>query len=233
MIFLDEVHVWNASLAVPDDSIRNAWAILSPDEVARAEQLRIEKDRKRFVVARGILRKILSVILEVPPSTVRFETTSYGKPVLAAEYSRADIQFNLSHSHDLALYAVTQSRRVGIDLEYIREIDAVNVAEHFFSQGEYENLRLLPADQQRAAFFDCWTRKEAYIKARGEGLTRPLQSFEVSILPEKPQLLWCEGDPEELDRWFFSNVSPSAEYAATLAVEGRGWVLSTWHWQHS
>ena len=233
MISLDEVHVWNASLAVPDDTFRNAWAILSPDEVARAERLLIEKDRKRFVVARGILRKILSVILEVPPSTVRFETTSYGKPVLAAEYSRADIQFNLSHSHDLALYAVTQSRRVGIDLEYIREIDAVNVAEHFFSQREYESLRLLPANQQRAAFFDCWTRKEAYIKARGEGLTRPLQSFEVSILPEKPQLLWCEGDPTEPDRWFFANVSPSAEYAATLAVEGRGWALSTWHWQHS
>ena len=233
MISLDEVHVWNASLDVPDDTIRNAWAILSPDEIARAEQLRIEKDRKRFVVARGILRKILSVILDVPPSVVRFETTSHGKPVLAAEYSRADIQFNLSHSHDLALYVVTQSRHVGIDLEYIREIDAVNVAEHFFSPGEYENLRRLPTDQQRAAFFTCWTRKEAYIKASGEGLARPLQSFEVSILPDNPELLWCADDPAEISRWSFENVSPCADYAATLAVEGHGWALSTCHWQHS
>jgi len=233
MISLDEVHVWNASLAVPDDTIRNAWAILSPDEVARAEQLRKEKDRKRFVVARGILRKILSVILDVPPSVVRFETTIHGKPVLAAEYARAGIQFNLSHSHDLALYAVTQSRRIGIDLEYIREIDALNVAEHFFSREESDNLRCLPADQQRAAFFTCWTRKEAYIKAIGEGLARSLQSFEVSILPDKPELLWCENDPAEINRWSFANVSPSADYAATLAVEGRGWALSTCHWQHS
>jgi 4'-phosphopantetheinyl transferase len=233
MISLDEVHIWNASLDVPDDTIRNAWAILSPDEVARAEGLRLERDRKRFVVARGILRKILSAILDVPPSVVRFETTSHGKPVLAAEHARVGIQFNLSHSHDLALFAVTQSRGVGIDVEYIREIDAVNVAEHFFSRGEYENLRRLPADQQRAAFFTCWTRKEAYIKARGEGLARSLQSFEVSILPEKPQLLWCEDDPTEIDRWSFANVSPCAEYAATLAVEGHGCVISTWHWQHS
>ena len=232
MISLDEVHVWNASLDVSDDTIRNAWAILSPDEVARAEQLRIEKDRKRFVVARGTLRKILSVILGVPPSVVHFETTIHGKPVLAAEHSRAGIQFNLSHSHDLALYAVTQSRRIGIDLEYIREIDALNVAEHFFSREEYENLRRLPADQQRAAFFTCWTRKEAYIKARGEGLARSLQSFEVSIR-DKPELLWCEDDPAEINRWSFANVSPSADYAATLAVEGHGWALSTCHWQHS
>src|SRR5262245_53539834 len=120
MISLDEVHVWSASLNVPDDTIRTAWAILSPDEVARAERLRKEKDRNRFVVARGILRKILSVILEVPPSIVRFETTTHGKPVLAAEHSGAGIEFNLSHSHDLALYVVTKSRHVGIDLEYIR-----------------------------------------------------------------------------------------------------------------
>jgi 4'-phosphopantetheinyl transferase len=232
VISTDEVHIWSASLDVPDDRIRNLWAILSPDEVERAERLRTEKNRKRFVVARGILREILAKILDIPPSSVRFETSIHGKPALATEHSTAGIQFNLSHSHDLALYAVTRSRRVGIDLEYVRDIDADVIAQHFFSREECANLRRIPADQQRDAFFRCWTRKEAYIKARGEGLTRPLQSFEVSILPETPQLLWCEDDPTEIDRWSFANVSPCAGYEATLAVEGHDWALSTWLWQH-
>jgi 4'-phosphopantetheinyl transferase len=205
---------------------------LSEDEQARAERFYFQIDRERFIVARGALREILGVYLNRAAKSVLFCYGPHGKPVLAQDPGGNTIHFNMSHSHGVALYAVTRGREVGIDLEFIREsLEVEQLAERFFSQREIATLRGLPVSLRKHAFFLCWTRKEAYIKARGEGLSLPLEQFDVSLIPGEPAaLLRTQGDPDETLRWSLQELGVDPGYVSALAVEGRGWSLSCWQW---
>jgi 4'-phosphopantetheinyl transferase len=205
---------------------------LAADERARAERFYFQRDRERFVVARAALRAILGGYLNSTPESLSFCYGSRGKPALAADCSQDAIRFNVSHSGDVALYAVTRAREVGVDVELIRpELNAERLAERFFSPREIDTLRTLPADLRRHAFFLAWTRKEAYVKATGDGLSLPLNQFAVSLIPGEPAaLLSAEGDPREALRWSLRELTPGPGYVAALAVEGHGWSLACWDW---
>jgi 4'-phosphopantetheinyl transferase len=142
------------------------------------------------------------------------------------------LSFNLTHSHQLALYAVTRRREIGVDLEYVRaDFADEQIAERFFSPREVAALRTVPENLLKEAFFHCWTRKEAYVKAKGEGLSIPLDQFDVSLAPGEPALLLStRDDPQEADRWSLQALFPGSGYVAALAVEGRTWRLKCWQW---
>ncbi|MGD0652454.1 MAG: 4'-phosphopantetheinyl transferase superfamily protein, partial [Verrucomicrobiia bacterium] len=183
----DEVHVWRATLDQTPSQIQSFLHNLAADEQARAERFYFEKDREHFIAARGVLRAILGGYLNRPPECLSFCYNSHGKPALAGESDGDAIRFSVSHSYGVALYAVTRGREVGIDIERIRfDLEVAEIAERFFSRREVAMLRTLPTEVQREAFFRCWTRKEAYIKARGEGLSLPLDQFDVSLAPGEP-----------------------------------------------
>ena len=228
----DEVHVWRATLDQTQSQIQSFLHNLAADEQARAERFYFERDRERFIVARGVLRAILGGYLNQAPECLSFCYRSHGKPALAGESGGDVIRFNVSHSHGIALYAVTRGREVGIDLEHIRsDLVVEEIAERFFSRREVAMLRALPTEAQRQAFFRCWTRKEAYIKARGEGLSLPLDQFDVSLAPGEPAaLLGTRPDPSEASRWSLQELIPTPGYVAALAVEGRGLSLACWQW---
>jgi 4'-phosphopantetheinyl transferase len=227
-----EVHVWRAVLDPPALWIERLQRTLSADEVQRAARFHFARDRRRFIVARGALRDILGRYLGVPPSALEFRYSVYGKPDLAGVADGQRLCFNLSHSYEMALFAITCDRDVGVDIEHLdRAIACEEVAERFFSARERATLRALPADVQHRAFFNCWTRKEAYIKAHGEGLSLPLDQFDVSLAPGEPvALLATHGDPQETLRWSLQALTPGPGYVAALAVEGQGWQLSCWQW---
>jgi 4'-phosphopantetheinyl transferase len=208
---------------------------LDDDERSRAARFYFSRDRDRFVVARGVLRALLGRYLNRAPESLAFSYSTHGKPALVSEPGADPICFNLSHSHGAALYAVTRSCEVGIDLEFIRcDLEAEQIAERFFSPNEIVALRALPPSLKRYAFFLCWTRKEAYIKARGEGLSMSLDQFDVSLTPGEPAaLLSTNPDSDEALRWFLRNLTPAPGYAAALAIRGRDRTLSCWQWPQS
>jgi 4'-phosphopantetheinyl transferase len=212
--------------------IRGFLHSLAADEQARAERLYFKQDHEHFIVARGALRAILGRYLNRAPEYVSFCYSSHGKPALAGSPDGNAIHFSVSHSHGVALYAVTRGREVGIDLERIRsDLAVAEIAERFFSRREIAMLRTLPAELQRQAFFRCWTHKEAYIKARGEGLSLPLDEFDVLFAPGEPDAaLGTQRDPSEASRWSLRELTLAPGYSAALAVEGRGWRLSCWQW---
>ena len=225
----DEVHLWRVPL--DDSRTTELRATLSPDERARAHRFHFERDRRRFIVARGCLRTILGQYLKKDPARLTLTYSSYGKPLLADGPEPTDICFNLSHANELALIAVTRDRQVGVDIEFIRpDFASVKIATRFFSPQEVEVLRRLPAGQQAEAFFICWTRKEAYIKALGEGMSMPLDQFSVSLAPGSPAaLLGNLRDPAEVSRWSLQDLFPGPGYVAALAVEGHNCQLKCWH----
>jgi 4'-phosphopantetheinyl transferase len=228
-----EVHVWRTALNPAVSCIERLQHTLSVDELQRADRFHFARDRRRFIVARGVLRDIVSRYLDVSPSTLRFCYSSYGKPALADGGEVEALRFNVSHAHEMALFAVTRGREVGVDIEYLRRgIACEEIAEHFFSAHERTRLRALPAALKHLGFFNCWTRKEAYIKAHGEGLSLPLDQFDVSLAPGEPAaLVATRGDPGEALRWSLQAITPDPDYAAAVAVEGRGWHLTHWQWR--
>ena len=235
MLGCDEVHVWRATLDQTPSQIQSCFHHLAADELARAERFYFDRDREHFVVARGVLRVILGRTLNRAPESLSFCYGSHGKPALAGELDRDAIHFSVSHSNGVALYAVTRGREVGVDLEHIRtDLAVAEIAERFFSRREITTLRTLPPELQCQAFFHCWTRKEAYIKARGEGLSLPLDQFDVSLLPGEPAaVLGTRQDPSEASRWSLLELDPAPGYAAALAVEAHGLRLACWQWQQS
>lgn len=230
---IDEVHVWRATLDLKAGGLQSLQQTLSADERVRAGRFHFQRDREHFIVGRGLLRTLLGRYLETDPGQLRFCYSPHGKPALAWEANRNRLRFNLSHSRGLALYAVTRARELGVDIEFIRPEPAdEEIAERFFSPREVAALRALPSNMQREAFFNCWTRKEAYIKARGEGLTLRLDQFDVTLTPGEPAaLLSTNGDPQEASRWALKNLAPGPGYGAALAVEGDNWRLKCWQWQ--
>jgi len=228
----DDVHVWRVSLDEPAPQIDSFLHTLAADEQMRAERFYFQKDREHFITAHGVLRLILGLYLNRAPKCLSFRYSSHGKPALVHESGEDAIRFNMSHSHGVALYAVARGREVGIDLEFIRrDLEVEQIAERFFSRREIATLRTLPADLRRDAFFLCWTRKEAYIKGRGEGLSLPLDQFDVSLVPGEPAaLLSTRPDSQEALRWSLQELTLASGYVAALAVEGRGCSLSCWQW---
>lgn len=222
----DEVHVWRKGLEGSALEIAALRPILSSDELRRANQFHFEADRRRCVVGFGMRRLLLSAILRLPAESLRFERNEYGKPRLIRAQERG-LQFNLSHSGDLILVAITKGRAVGIDVERIRaDLDLDDIAARFFSIDERKCLASVTGSRKSAAFFACWTRKEAYLKARGDGLSVPLDQFDVGVLPdEHPQLLSTRHDPNEVRRWTLQTVPVPASYQAAVAAEGSGWKL--------
>jgi 4'-phosphopantetheinyl transferase len=230
----NEVHVWHACLDRNGADVQSLEGILSADERGRAQRFRFDKDRQRFIVARGVLRLILASYLELEPGQLRFCYGPHGKPGLDTPSTQKTLSFNASHCDGIALYAVARQRKVGIDIERIRTDFAYEpIAERFFSPRENTMLRGLQTAQVRGrAFFNCWTRKEAYIKAKGEGLSLPLDQFDVSLAPGDPaMLLESRGDPLEASRWSLHDLDPGPDYAAALAVEGHGVRLARWEWR--
>lgn len=219
------VHVWQWSLCATADQLAQARTLLSADELARADRFHFAEHRRRFASGRATLRRLLGRYLDQPPQTIPFAVNAHGKPALAA--APIDLRFNLSHSRDMALAAFTLGRAIGIDVEYLDpQIDIDSLSRHAFSRHEQQALFALPPADQRAGFFACWTRKEAYVKARGQGLTIPLAEFDVSVDPHGPaELLACRNKPSELKRWRMQRLVVDGPYAATLVVEGDGWQL--------
>jgi len=227
----DEVHVWRAPLDLPPLLVESLKRTLSADEKARAEGFHFQKHRDQFIAARGILKTILGHYLNQEPSQLRFCYGPYGKPSLATASGGNLLRFNMSHSHGLALYAVTCGRELGVDLEFLcTDFAMEDIAKRFFSPREIAALRALPTNMRLDGFFNCWTRKEAYIKARGEGLTLRLDQFEVSLVPGDPPTLNTKGDPQEASRWSLLKLDPGLGYVAALSVEGHDFQLKCWLW---
>ncbi len=227
-----EVHVWLAKLDLPQQRVQELLHTLSEDERHRAAGFRFAQDRARFIVARGALRTMLGHYLGEEPKQLCFEYNAHGKPSLAGQAGHTSLRFNVSHSHEIGLCGVTRKQEIGIDVERIKpELVDEQIAERFFSPGELKTLRRLPKAAQPAAFFNCWTRKEAYLKARGTGLSLPLDQFDVSIAPGEPAALLCtQDDPQEALRWSIKELPLGPEYAAAIALEGDSWQLKYWRW---
>ncbi len=210
-----EVHVWRIELEQPESVLEKFRGTLEADELERASRFHFEKHRRSFIVSRGFLRYVLSRYLETKPEALKFSYGDYGKPALDGR-----LHFNLSHSHGLALLAVTEGRQIGVDVEHIRaDFATEEIARRFFSRLEVDSFNWLPKQEQVAAFFRCWTRKEAFIKATGKGLSQPLDKFDVTLAPGLAAAL-LRVDEDEASRWTMSDIDVGSDYAAALLVEG-------------
>ncbi len=218
----DQVHVWRVPLNQNPDRIPELKEVLSADERARADRFHFEKDRNQFIESRAVLRLLLSQYLNTSPKELTFASGSHGKPALANGLSSNGLRFNLSRRDGLALIAFTCDREIGIDVELVRtDLPVFEIAEVSFSQSELATLRSLPESLQTAGFYNCWTRKEAYIKARGEGLSFPLKQFDVSLTPGAvARLLDVKGSDTEVDRWTLAELEVGEDYVGAVACEG-------------
>jgi 4'-phosphopantetheinyl transferase len=201
-----EAHVWRTRLEQPPERVDEFLRTLVDEERTRASRFHFDKHRRHFVVARGVLRLLLSRYLETRPEDVRFHYSSYGKPLLDGEHRASSLRFNASHSGEIALYAFIQDYEIGVDVEYIKpEFITEGIAERFFSTSEIQTLNVLAEAERPAQFFRLWTRKEAYIKAVGSGLSHPLNTFDVTVpIPD----------------WSMFDLDVESGYAAALAIKG-------------
>jgi 4'-phosphopantetheinyl transferase len=225
----DEIHCWIAPLDQPPELLATLAQCLSADERERAAGFYFERHRSQFIAARGILRHLLAGYTRQSPSELRFAYAGNGKPSLRGF---DQLRFNLSHSGDLVLYGFAHCRELGIDLEQVRALsDLDTLAERNFSPIEVAALHTLPPNERLSAFFSCWARKEAFIKALGDGLSYPLDQFDVSFLPgESARLLRVLGDPAAPARWQMDALDPTDGYAAALVSDGQGATLRRWVW---
>ena len=227
----EDVHVWRVTLDMPASRIQQFSEILADDERRRASRFRFPQHRNHFIVARGALRTLLGRYLPIKPEKLRFEYNQYGKPSLPPEMNPSHLKFNLSHSGELALYAFAYDRELGIDVEYThRRVDQIEqIARRYFSAAENAVFCTLPEHLRPQAFFNCWTRKEAYIKARGKGLSLPLHQFDVTLAPGDPaRLLAARDDPSQFARWTMQALEPGQDYVGALVAEGHDWNVKFW-----
>jgi 4'-phosphopantetheinyl transferase len=221
-----ELHVWKISLEIPDRQLEQLRSVLCAEEISRAESFHFENDRRHFIAARGFLRVVVADYIGTAPSAVRFSYNEFGKPGLDGMGAIPDFKFNLSHSGGLALIAVAMARDVGVDIERIDDsVNVGEVAEHFFSPVELATLTALPPPQRILGFFNCWTRKEAYIKARGMGLSIALDSFDVSLTPgARSDLIMTETSSGALV-WKIEKLEVDQGFAAAIAAAGPDWKI--------
>lgn len=213
------VHLWHVQRDSPVWQGIDLGRYLSSDELERAARFRFQQDARRFSTTRGLLRVVLAAYLDVAPEALSFVYGERGKPALAEKYA-SGIQFNVSHSHERAMFGISK-RAIGVDLEWARPDAKVDgIARRFLSETERAAFIDLPPSEKHRAFFDCWTRKEAFIKARGDGLFAQLKEFDVSFRPgERAQLLATRPDPSEATQWELSAVDIDPEYAGAVVVQ--------------
>ena len=227
-----EAHIWRADLEFDEPLQSSFLKLLSPDEKSRAAKFRFAKDSRNFIIARGILRLLISKYLEMNPAEISFQYSEFGKPGIADNHS---LQFNISHSQNIALFAFVKKLKVGVDVEFVNpDIQVKDIATNFFSSNEVLNLLALPEKEHTLGFFNCWTRKEAFIKAVGEGLSFPLDQFEVSLEPGKPaKLLATDWEPKAVSKWSMYAISPGANFVGSVAIEGFVKDVKFWNWHNS
>lgn len=224
----DQIHVWRTSLDLADSHIENLIGILSRSEFDRAKKFHFERDRNQFIAAHGILRQILAFYLGEKPGDLTFENTSLGKPFLVTHNDHHLLSFNLSHSGSLALYAITQNRNVGIDIENVRDHLSIDeIALRFFSQNEIKFLNEVSDKQEK--FFQLWTRKEAFMKTNGKGFSLAMNKFDVSSQKGNEwSPIQYHGDAEGRS-WYGKDLFPARGYKAAIVVEQSECNLSQWH----
>jgi 4'-phosphopantetheinyl transferase len=213
-------HVWYRELPGTAATIADFDKTLSPDEKNRAGRYKFDRHRNDFIMCRGTLRCLLGSYLDLPPAQIEFEYSSYGKPKLAESHRSRNLKFNLSHTDGMAMFAFARDRDLGVDVEKVRsDVEIKMISRRFFAVEEQKAILALPEEHQYEAFFRCWTRKEAYIKGLGEGLSMPLDQFEVSI-NEIAMLLRNHRDAAEVSRWAMFDLNVGPPYAAALAITG-------------
>jgi 4'-phosphopantetheinyl transferase len=231
----DEVHVWEVDLKAWDKEAGSLLELLDGDERERAARFKFPEHRNQFVISRALLRRALSLYLRIEPRQIQFRARPNGKPELAANSNLPtnDLRFNLSHTAGMTVFAIVRHRQVGVDIERVRETNTLELAERFFSSPEVQWLRSQPASEHIPWFYTCWTAKEAYIKAEGEGLSLPLSSFRVLPVPgDTTSKLQLEvyGDPEESKRWSMWQLNLGPDLRAALAVEGKNCKVRLGKW---
>jgi 4'-phosphopantetheinyl transferase len=216
----DEIHIYQTNLDKSPAEINNFKKLMSVDELQKAARFKFDIDRNNYITGRGFLRTILSQYLNTSPEDIMFSYAEKGKPYV----KDIEIKFNLSHSKNYAVYAIALNTEVGIDIEYLKNIpDAYDISERFFSEEEREELKKMNEDRISLAFLNCWTRKEAFIKAVGEGLSYPLADFSVSISPgSEPGILWIKKNINEVKEWTLYNIKTDQSYISSVAVKSTG-----------
>jgi 4'-phosphopantetheinyl transferase len=227
-----EAHVWRASLAAPPDELARLHELLSEEERVRAARFRYDVHRERFIAGRGTQRRLLARYLGVHPAAIRYRYAAHGKPALDGPEAESGVRFNVSNAEDGLLVALVLDREVGVDLEPVhRVVDRDAVARRFFSAPENQVYDTIAEEQRDAAFFTCWTRKEAYIKAVGDGLSMPLDCFDVTLRPGEPaRLLATRGDPSQAERWTLRELDPGPGWLGAIVVEGPSPELRLYDW---
>lgn len=227
-----DVHVWAANLCPASTQAALYESSLSPDELTRASRFLFQRDRIRFVAGRGILRYLLAHYLGQLPAHIQIVYGHHGKPALANMPSGGPLHFNLAHSDDLAVFAISRISGIGIDVERLRPLnDAESIAERFFSARETKVLKTLPSSQKETGFFNLWTRKEAWLKATGEGIGELLSQVEVSLKPGEPaRLLSLFDDPHAASKWTLREIVPAPGYLGALAAPTNDLTVHCWQW---
>ncbi|GAB4438026.1 MAG: 4'-phosphopantetheinyl transferase superfamily protein [Anaerolineae bacterium] len=228
----DEIHVWRAALDQPAAQVAQFARLLASDEQLRANRFHFERDQQRFIVGRGILRTILGRYLGCDGSEFQFSYGARGKPALTNPIAEPPLYFNPAHSGGLMVIVLASNQELGVDVEQIRPIaDMEQIVQRFFAPSEQAALLGLPVEQRQEAFFNGWTRKEAYLKALGDGLARPLDQFCVSLVPGEPaRLLSIREDEADASHWFLRSFHPAPGYVAAVAVRGHAWRFNYWDW---
>jgi len=214
----EEVQVWCARIDADTDAVERANRQLSRNERDRASRFRLPSPRVTFVLSRAVLRTLLAHFCGCSPQEVEFAYGKQGKPYLASPIPA--IRFNVSHSGNIAAFAFAANDELGVDVEQHRPMtDMEQIAHRFFSPGECQDLLRIPEGERVAAFFDGWVRKEAFIKALGQGLSIPLDSFRVSLTPGQPAaLLTVDGEVEASAAWSITEFSPEEGYSGAVAL---------------
>lgn len=222
-----EIHLWTAPLTIEGTEQRGISTLLSPDEQKRAAAFRFEKHRSSFIVGRALLRCLLGRYLGQSAKDISFSYGPKGKPALEGS---GTLHFNLAHSNNRIVYALSKASELGVDIEFVRPVPEIeSIARSFFSSGECSQLLSLPPEQRTQAFFNCWTRKEAYLKATGDGLMVPLSSFQVSLIPGEPaSFLRLVGDRHPISEWELFHLDFSNGYVGALAIPASGCTLRWW-----
>lgn len=223
----NEVHIWAINKKEHINKLPLYWDILNTSEKEKAAKFRFESDHNCAVISRGILKNILGNYLNKTPKNIEFKLGEYGKPTLK---ETSDIEFNISHSKDSIVMAFTQKNKIGIDVEYTKkDIEVKKIASHFFAEEEVTSLLALKESYHKQAFYNCWTRKEAFIKALGCGLSFPLDKFVVSLdCSKEAQLIATKWDKKEKEKWFLKAFEPDKDYIGAVSVKGKVTNMEFW-----
>lgn len=215
-----KIDVWSVNINNYTNKLFDYWELLSSSEKEKADRFRFEKDKNCYVIARGLLRILLSRYLNIKSQKINFRYAEKGKPYLEHP---SNIKFNLSHSKNYIVLAFTKNIELGIDVEYAKNnLEILQVAESFFSKQEIKALKSVQSIYRLSAFYNCWTRKEAFIKATGDGLSFPLNQFTVSLeSSESAELIETLWDNKEKDLWSLETFTPQKDYIGAVASRNK------------